>query len=418
MYQEFYESLDIQKTIQLTNLSDLNSKTFMFNINRHTTLREIRKICEYKWKKHFRTFRMFTQEGVEIFLEDLYYLRDKQKLYIGEDFDANVIYSEYQIIRELGKGGFGQVLLGQHRETEQKVAIKIVNAKNRNADDIEMVFREAYLLKSLDHKNIVKIFNCLPLRNMSVIFVMEYLEGGELLKYVEEKGSLNEDEARFYFAQLCDAISYCHNKRLIHRDLKLENILFQGQDKKVVKIVDFGIAGMALQTNNDKLNVGTLRYMAPETLNKTYNKIGPSIDVWALGVILFVMLFGHMPFDGETPNEIIQAIFHAQYKFPKSDMMDAIDLISRIFIVDPIKRIKLYDIQSHDWMRVGQISKSNYHPEKKAKLGQITSFKLPLIEERPLKTINSIRLKKQPISTSPTIRRKITSLHHPGIKRA
>lgn len=102
-----------------------------------------------------------------------------------------------------------------------------------------MVFREAELLKSLAHKNIVKIENCFTLSNMEVAFIMEYLEGGELLEYISEKKKLTEEEARYFFKQIIDAIWYCHKEKLIHRDLKLENILLTDKESKTVKVYIF-----------------------------------------------------------------------------------------------------------------------------------------------------------------------------------
>lgn len=99
-----------------------------------------------------------------------------------------------------------------------------------------MVFREVEMLKSLSHKNIVKILNCYTLKNMEVIIVMEFLEGGELLEYVLEKGRLDESEARVFFKQIIDAISYIHQEKLIHRDLKLENLLLASKDAKIIKV--------------------------------------------------------------------------------------------------------------------------------------------------------------------------------------
>lgn len=111
------------------------------------------------------------------------------------------------------------------------VAIKLIDClKMWNAADIDMVFREAEVMKSLSHKNIVKILNCYTLPNMQVVLIMEYLQGGELFQYVAERGRLNEDEARHIFKQIVEAINYCHNKRLIHRDLKLENILLTNKE--------------------------------------------------------------------------------------------------------------------------------------------------------------------------------------------
>ena len=139
--------------------------------------------------------------------------------------------------------------------------------------------------------------------NMDVIFIMEYLEGGELLGYVVKKNRLEEKEACKFFLQMSEAIAYCHQINLIHRDLKLENILLA--DINTVKIVDFGIAGLANNFNISNLDIGTLRYMAPEVLSGNLKEIGPSIDIWALGVILYGMVVGRLPFDGETHEETV-----------------------------------------------------------------------------------------------------------------
>lgn len=137
-------------------------------------------------------------------------------------------------MKKIGEGGFGKVYLGIHKVTQKKVAIKIINSGN--TQDIEMVFREAETMLNLSHVNIVKIFNFYTIKNMQVAIIMEYLEGGELLKYLEEKGKIDENEAREFFIQLLNAISYCHNKKIIHRDLKLENILISDIKTKTIKV--------------------------------------------------------------------------------------------------------------------------------------------------------------------------------------
>ena len=132
-----------------------------------------------------------------------------------------------------------------------------------------MVFKEAEMLKSLNHKNIVKFKNCYTLENMQVVFIMEFLEGGELLEYLSEKGRLDEEEARFFFIQIIEAINYCHKEGLIHRDLKLENLLLKNRTTKeikvyfllekkyieIFKVVDFGIAGITTG-NPENVNAG------------------------------------------------------------------------------------------------------------------------------------------------------------------
>ena len=152
--------------------------------------------------KNVKQLRLFTSDGVEIFEEDLEYIKNGAILFvsIGEEFDSASSFGEYKKIKVIGEGGFGKVILGEHRMSKEKVAIKIVNtAMIGNALDIDMVFREAEMLKSLNHKNIVRIINCYTLSNMQVVFVMEYLGGGELFDYVNTKGHLSEREAQEFF---------------------------------------------------------------------------------------------------------------------------------------------------------------------------------------------------------------------------
>lgn len=126
------------------------------------------------------------------------------------------------MIRKLGEGGFGQVLLAKHKQTGEQCAIKIIKTdKVGSTTEIDGIFVQAETLKSLKHENIVKVYNCLTLKNMQVAIIMEYLEGGELLTLVEKEKSLDEERAKFFFKQIVKAMSYCHSNGLIHRDLKL-----------------------------------------------------------------------------------------------------------------------------------------------------------------------------------------------------
>lgn len=235
----------------------------------------------------------------------------------GEEFDSNCIFAEYRKIKVIGQGGFGKVYLAENKITQEKVAIKFVNTNIiSNAKDVDMVFREAEMLKSLNHPNIVKFYNCYTLQNQQVVFIMEFLEGGELLDYLSEKGVLSENEAKIFFKQMVDAMYYCHKEKLIHRDLKLENVLLKDSRSKIIKIVDFGIAGINNNINIDKINVGSLLYMAPEVLTGKADKIGPNLDVWALGCILFGMVCGVLPFNGKNQAEILSRICSGRVSIP------------------------------------------------------------------------------------------------------
>ena len=151
----------------------------------------------------------------------------------------------------------------------------------------------------LNHKNIIKLYQGFVIKN-ELLLIMEYADGGELVNYVQEKQGLSELECRSLFKQLIAAIDVCHNQGIIHRDLKLENVLFESKTRTRIKVVDFGIAGRCTANSADKTDAGTLRYMAPEVLNGTDNKASPAIDVWAMGVMLYCMLFYKFPFNGDN----------------------------------------------------------------------------------------------------------------------
>jgi len=203
---------------------------------------------------------------------------------------------------------------------------------------------------------------------MQVAIIMEYLEGGELLKYVQDRKKLNEDEARGFFLQLLDAISYCHKEKIIHRDLKLENILisdiqtntikvkilkFLLNFHKKMKVVDFGISSLWTNSNIDTINAGTLKYMAPELFYKKADNASSGVDVWAMGCILYAMVVGKLPFHGESRKRIKDKIVGEKLKFP-SDIeisKEIKHLIKRMLEKDARKRIALGDIYHHPWVK-------------------------------------------------------------------
>lgn len=190
------------------------------------------------------TARLFNSNGMELFQTDLSLVKDKDIMYFaagGEDFDINSYYSEYKTQRQLGAGGFGKVVLAASRVTGQKVAIKAThNESVDSVQDLDQLFTEAQTLKALKHPNIVSVLNCFVDRKArQAIMIMEYLEGGELNLIIEEKGRLSEEEALDIFKQLLSAITYCHRSKVIHRDLKLENILRADKETNVFKVGRF-----------------------------------------------------------------------------------------------------------------------------------------------------------------------------------
>ena len=141
--------------------------------------------------------------------------------------------------------------------------------------------------------------------NNNLVMIMEFAGGGELKTYVEECEGLEEEEVRDFTEQLCGAIKVCHQKGIIHRDLKLENVLFHSENRRVLKVCDFGIAGRCRGESRDKNNCGTLCYLPPEVLLDTHSTAAPQQDIWAIGVMMYEMLFNQLPFDGKSEEEIV-----------------------------------------------------------------------------------------------------------------
>ncbi|CAD8191869.1 unnamed protein product [Paramecium pentaurelia] len=320
------------------------------------TMHDIKKKMEKHFKMKISWLRLYTQQGVEIFEEDLLFIKEGTLLYVSDssEFDAYSQISVYQIMKVLGEGGFGKVMLGKHKISGEQVAIKLIDSgKLWNAEDIDLVFREAEVMKNLRHNNIVKILNCYTLPNMQVVLIMEFLQGGDLVEYLQEKGGLSEQEARIIFRQIAEAIRYCHDKRLIHRDLKLENILLTSKIEKIIKIIDFGIATVSTNFTIDKVDRGSLSYMPPELMSGQAIEIKPSIDIWALGVILYALVCGNLPFTSKNDEQTIDNILKCNYSFPPSLTLtkEYKDLIINMLNPDQNQRYSAYQVIRHPWMQ-------------------------------------------------------------------
>lgn len=265
-----------------------------------------------------------------------------------------------------------------------------------------MVFSEAELLKNLKHKNIVEIVNFFKLPDLRVVFLMEYLEGGELGEYLKSRGQLTESEALAIFRQLLDAVHFCHMNKIIHRDLKLENILFESKESNVIKVVDFGIAGLYSGYKFDVSDAGSLKYMAPEVITGKNRAANPAIDVWSMGCILYTLLHGETPFNG-SKKEIIDAIVRGEYRIdPKVKSRvspECIDLMRGMLIVDCDHRLSTFDIKNHPWLTGETLcatslatleaedekDRKRLEEKKKEKSGNMMIKKKEMIAPRPLK---------------------------------
>eukprot|EP00920_Eleutheroschizon_duboscqi_P027592 GHVT01067606.1.p1 GENE.GHVT01067606.1~~GHVT01067606.1.p1 ORF type:complete len:423 (+),score=90.87 GHVT01067606.1:2151-3419(+) len=206
----------------------------------------------------------------------------------------------------LGEGGFGRVLRGVHIETGQVAAVKFIPKKSlRDVADADRVFIEIQALRELSHQHVIRMHSVIDHPNY-ICLVMQHASKGELRNYVLDKGRLEENESLSFFEQVVKGVHYCHSRSIVHRDLKLENILLD--ESLRCKIVDFGLSDFVVGSKPTMTAGGTEAYLAPEVWNRTSHMYSPyKLDVWALGIILFAMLHGKIPFnkpDAETIEKI------------------------------------------------------------------------------------------------------------------
>ncbi|GFP91758.1 snf1-related protein kinase catalytic subunit alpha kin10 [Phtheirospermum japonicum] len=252
----------------------------------------------------------------------------------------------YKLGKTLGIGSFGKVKIAEHALTGHKVAVKILNRKKiKNMDMEEKVRREIKILRLFMHPHIIRLYEVVETHS-DIYVVMEYVKSGELFDYIVEKGRLYEDEARMFFQQIISGVEYCHRNMVVHRDLKPENLLLDS--KHNVKIADFGLSNIMRDGHFLKTSCGSPNYAAPEVISgKLY--AGPEVDVWSCGVILYALLCGTLPFDDENIPNLFKKIKGGIYTLPSHLSASARDLIPRMLIVDPMKRMTIPEIRTHSW---------------------------------------------------------------------
>lgn len=254
----------------------------------------------------------------------------------------------YKLGKTLGIGSFGKVKVAEHILTGHKVAVKILNRKKiKNMDMEEKVRREIKILRLFMHPHIIRLYEVVETHS-DIYVVMEHVKSGELFDYIVEKGRLHEDEARMFFQQIISGVEYCHRNMVVHRDLKPENLLLDS--RRNVKIADFGLSNVMRDGHFLKTSCGSPNYAAPEVISgKLY--AGPEVDVWSCGVILYALLCGTLPFDDENIPNLFKKIKGGIYTLPSHLSASARDLIPRMLIVDPMKRMSIPDIRAHPWFQ-------------------------------------------------------------------
>ena len=289
--------------------------------------------------------RLFSHKGIELEELDLPYLKDSPLIYISFDnkeFNNINYYYEYNIIKPIKSGGFGKVFLGEDVLTHNLVAIKKTDVKHFSTEEMYNLSREGRLISNLSHPNIIKIYNFYTYENY-LYNVMEYAKWGELTQLINSKDEIPETKIKDIFKQIYSAVKYLHNKNIIHRDLKTNNIVFLDEEKTHVAIIDFGISSTSC--GGDVLKAGTLKYLPPEILTGDTFKNSNKIDMWALGIILYLLYFKKFPFDGKDFSEIKKRIHYEPVFYPKNIKIrkTLINLIDKLLDKDYNTRISCGD---------------------------------------------------------------------------
>ncbi|XP_045164782.2 NUAK family SNF1-like kinase 1 [Mercenaria mercenaria] len=256
--------------------------------------------------------------------------------------------NRFELKKTLGEGTYGKVKLALERTTGEQFAIKYIRkSKIHDEHDLNRIRREIKIMSSVRHPHIVNVREVFENKD-KIILVMECADGGELYDYINNK-QLTEKDARRVFRQIVSAIKHCHQNGIVHRDLKLENILLDRDYN--AKIADFGLSNFYSPTELLKTYCGSPLYASPEIVNGL-PYYGPEVDCWSLGVVLYTLVYGTMPFDGTNFKKLRTQITTGDYYEPDKPS-EAAGLIRHLLTVNPAKRATISDILSHWWVNLG-----------------------------------------------------------------
>ena len=274
--------------------------------------------------------------------------RQKRSTTFSPNKDKNKKIGDYLLLSTIGSGTFSKVKLGLHIPTKQKVAVKILDKDKINDEaDIERIKREIHILSILRHPNIVQLYETITSEN-NIYIIMEYVEGKDLFQYIYSMQHLTEYKSSQLFRQLISCLEYIHKLGIVHRDIKPENILLT-KNKKNIKLVDFGLSNTYEEGELIKTACGSPCYAAPEMISgKEYE--GFYSDLWSSGVVLYCMLVGKLPFDDEDIKKLYHNIKIANYIMPNFLSNYAQDILRRILVPNPKRRIKLEDLKRHPFL--------------------------------------------------------------------
>ncbi|KAM3160988.1 Non-specific serine/threonine protein kinase [Lachancea thermotolerans] len=283
---------------------------------------------------------------------------------------------DWDFLETVGAGSMGKVKLAKHRLTHEVCAIKIVNRATkalihkesqqpppRTQEEVlererklekeisrdKRTIRESSLGQILYHPHICRLFEMCTMSN-HFYMLFEYVSGGQLLDYIIQHGSLRERSARKFARGIASALQYLHLNNIVHRDLKIENIMISTSGE--IKIIDFGLSNMFNPKKQLHTFCGSLYFAAPELL-KACPYTGPEVDVWSFGVVLYVLVCGKVPFDDENSSVLHEKIKQGKVEYPQHLSIEVISLLSKMLVVDPSKRATLKQVVNHQWMQRG-----------------------------------------------------------------
>ena len=347
----------IQKRIKMRNIRETNS------LNHHKSDKALRNNIIIQNSKS-QNFQRRKRKSISLVQKSKFgskLIKEELKLEITnqslvEEQSGNP-YQKYKIINKTGDGAYGSVFCAINIHTGVKIAMKkILKIKENKVDDME-IKNEFNILKKLDHPNIVKIFEFYD-SNSNYYIITEYCKYGELYRHIYYNYS--ERQLCVLFYQVFSGLCYLHEKNIIHRDIKLENIMISDIEKDIItkeeyfwiKIIDFGTAKIFQKNKKEKTVIGSTYYIAPEVLKKKYNE---KCDTWSIGVVLFMLITGVPPFDGKNDKDIILSIQKGKYDKNNKKLLnyskDVQDLLSKLLEVNVDKRLSSYEALNHPWFK-------------------------------------------------------------------
>ena len=306
----FKLTLNIKNTLNLKYLKEIILKHII-------STKELNSLFSHLKFNHIHT--LYNVKEIPLDETDIQYLKDNDLIFFTFDnssFKSSNHYNQYQFIRWIKSGGYGQVFLSKHVYTNKEYAIKQIDTTDFSNEDLYNISREHLILRSMIHKNVIRCHDSFAHDN-KFYTVMDFAEGGELTYLLKEKGTLSEDEAKKIFKQIYEAVCYIHSQNIIHRDLKPNNILFLDKERTQIVIIDFGISGMANGNQREKIKAGTTSFLPPEVASGEEFSSNQKLDIWAMGIILYLMVEGCYPFDGKNTKEIIMSILRGKLEFNK-----------------------------------------------------------------------------------------------------